>query len=345
MSVLHGRFVLLAWIAILVSGCSCSEQSEVTQTPIISVFESDAATGDGSEGGVRRSPGGDDIDPVVESVRFEPAKPASRTRIRAVPKISGRWTSVDYEWDVNGKRFGSNTGQVVLPVVSTGDTVSVRVVPVRGVQRGEEWLASVRIRNQSPLLLGLGIEPAEAEKADSSDTEMWRAVVRAEDPDGDSVEIEYRWSVNGAESRVRGEFFPAGDLARGDRLEVSVRAYDGRLWSPPARSGLIEVGNSPPTIVSRPPRPDALGNFRYQIRAEDSDGDLDFRFSLREGPEGMLIDERNGIVTWRPNTDQAGRHAIEIVVTDEGGAEATQSFSLALVRRSDADDPGPAAPR
>ncbi len=182
--------MLWAWSAFLFSGCSGSEQPEVAQTPIISVFASQAAAGDGGEAGDRRSPGEDDVDPVVESVRFEPAQPASRGRLRAVAKISGRWTSAEYEWDVNGQRFGSNTAQVVLPVIATGDTVSVRVVPVRGVQRGEEWLASVRIRNQSPILLGLGIEPAEAEKAGSSDTEMWRAVVRAEDPDGDSLEID-----------------------------------------------------------------------------------------------------------------------------------------------------------
>lgn len=335
MSVLRSSLPLWAWSAILFFGCSGSEQPKVAQTPLVSVLASDTVAGDGSEGGVRGSAAEEDVDPVVESVRFEPANPASRARIRAVAKITGRWTSVDYEWDVNGERFGANTGQVVLPVIATGDIVTVRVVPALGVQRGEEMEASVRVRNQRPMLLGLGIERAETEEAGSTDTKMWRAVVRAEDPDGDSLDIEYHWSVNGIESRVRGELFPAGDLTRGDRLEVSVRAYDGRLWSPPARSGQVEIGNSPPTIVSRPPRPDALGNFRYKIRAEDSDGDLNFSYSLREGPEGMLIDEINGIVSWRPNTDQAGRHAIEIVVTDEGGAESTQSFSIALVRRSD----------
>ncbi len=345
MSVLRSSFVLLAWSAILFSGCSGSEQPEVAQTPIISVFASQAAVGDGGEAGDRRSPGEDDVDPVVESVSFEPANPASRGRIRAVAKITGRWTSAEYAWDVNGRKFGSNTAQAVLPVIATGDVVSVRVVPIRGVQRGKARLASVRVRNQGPMILGLEIELTEAGKGGSSDTEMWRAVVRAEDPDGDQLEIEYRWSVNGVVSRVRGELFPAGDLTRGDRLEVSVRASDGRLWSPPAGSGQIQVGNSPPTIVSRPPRPDALGNFKYKIRAEDSDGDRNLRFSLRKGPKGMQIDEINGIVTWYPNTDQAGRHAIEIVATDEGGAEATQSFSLALISRSSADNPGPAAPR
>jgi hypothetical protein len=345
MSVLRSRFVLWAWSAFLFSGCSGSEQPEVAQAPIISVFASQAAAGDAGEAGDRRSPGEDDVDPVVESVRFEPAQPASRARLRAVVKISGRWTSAEFEWDVNGQTFASNTSQVVLPVIATGDIVSVRVVPVRGVRRGEEKVVSVRVRNQSPMLLGLQIERAEAGSASSSDAEMWRAAVRAEDPDGDPLEIEYRWSVNGVASRVRGELFPVADLTRGDRLEVSVRVFDGSVWSPPARSGQVEVGNSPPTIVSRPPRPDALGNFRYQIRAEDSDGDLNIRFSLRKAPQGMRIDEINGIVTWRPNTDQAGRHAIEVVATDEGGAESTQSFSLALVRRSDADNPGPAAAR
>ena len=59
----------------------------------------------------------------------------------------------------------------------------------------------------------------------------------------------------------------------------------------------------------------------------------------------MQIDDVSGIVRWEPNADQAGRHAVEIVVTDEGGAESSQSFSLALVQRTDDDESAPAAPR
>ncbi len=338
---------LLALGALLASGCSDSESPEAEGAPVLSVFETGRA-GQDDDGVVRRIPGDDaDADPVVESLRFEPADPVSRGRIRAMAEISGSWTSLEYQWDVNGEPLAANAAEVVLPVIAKGDAVTVRVVPVRGTRRGEARSWSVRVRNQPPILQGLSIEratldPFEAESDEAR--EMWRAAVRAEDPDGDEVEIQHRWFVNGRLSEIDGELFPVDRLVRDDRVEVEVRAFDGRVWSPPARSGEVTVGNSPPTIVSRPPRPDATGRFRYQVEVEDPDGDRSFRYALREGPQGMQIDELGGVVSWRPDSDQAGRHTVEIVVTDEGGAEASQSFSIALVARTE-DGPGPAAAR
>jgi hypothetical protein len=330
-------------------GCSDSTPPEAVSEPAFSIFDAaDAGEGGGAadSGAIRLVAGDDEANPVVESLSLEPKSPVSRGRVRALTGMSGRWTAMEYSWDINGVAFGGSSAEVVLPAVKTGDTISVEVVPVLGATRGAARTASVRVKNQPPMILGLGIEVADdADRNPLDDTEMWRAIARAEDPDGDSLRFEYRWFVNGKESDVNGEFFKVGDLARGDRLEVEVRASDGRVSSGPARSGEVEVGNSPPTIVSVPPRVDARGQFRYAIRAEDPDGDRRFRFSLRQAPKGMQIDDVSGIVRWEPNADQAGRHAVEIVVTDEGGAESSQSFSLALVQRTDDDESAPAAPR
>jgi Putative Ig domain len=337
--------VVLASILAVASGCSDSVSPEAEQTsPAFSAFTDKVA---GEEGDVTVSgrDASEDADPIVESVTFEPGVPVSRTRMRAVAKLTGRWTQVEYEWAINGEPYGGSSIEVVLPVLATGDTVSVRVVPIRGQVRGEAMSASATAKNQPPLMLGLSVEYAEDDGGSPGELENWRAVARAEDPDGDSVEFQYRWFVNGTASDVDDELFPAGELARGDRLSVEVRAYDGRAWSPVTSSGDIEVGNAPPTIVSTPPRVDARGQFRYQIKAEDPDGDTKLRFALREAPRGMQIDDINGIVRWEPDTEQAGRHRVEIVVTDEGGAESSQSFSLALVSRSDGEDSVPAAPR
>jgi len=345
----RGCWLGVLGVLVALVGCSDSTSPEAASGPAFSVF----GTADPGEGGsaadsgnIHRVAGDDDAKPIVESLSLEPKSPVSRGRVRAVTGMSGHWTAMDYSWTINGMAFGGRSAEVVLPVVKTGDTISVEVVPVLGGARGEARTASVTVKNQPPMILGLGIEIVdEADRSALADTEVWRAIARAEDPDGDSIQFEYRWFVNGQESEGDDELFSVGDLARGDRLEVEVRAFDGRVSSGPARSGEVEVGNSPPAIVSVPPRVDARGQFRYAVRAEDPDGDRRFRFSLREAPKGMQIDDVNGIVRWEPGTDQAGRHAVEIVVTDEGGAESSQSFSLALVQRTDDDGSVPAAPR
>jgi hypothetical protein len=57
----------------------------------------------------------------------------------------------------------------------------------------------------------------------------------------------------------------------------------------------------------------------------------------------MKIDEHSGLLTWRPEEDQAGRHEVVLVVRNAEGAETTQSFSIALVATTDEPAPGPAA--
>lgn len=339
---------VLRWMAAagsvlaLATGCSDDEQPEAAPAqPAFSVFAAEGAEAD-PDSALRTV--GEDIDPVVESLTLVPAVPETRARMRAVAKVTGRHTSIDYEWKLNGQPFGGSALEVVLPVIETGDTVEVRAIPIRGRVRGEGMTASVQARNQKPMILGLGVEYADDGDRHRLDGEVWKAVATAEDPDGDSVEISYRWYVNGQLADGEDEYFSATGLTRGDRVSVEVQAFDGRAWSGTTRSGAVQVGNAPPEIVSVPPRVDARGQFRYQIEVEDPDGDRGFRYSLRRSPRGMQIDEINGIVRWSPDTDQVGRHPVEVVVADEGGAESTQSFSLALVSQSE-DGPGPAAAR
>jgi hypothetical protein len=218
------------------------------------------------------------------------------------------------------------------------------VIPFRGTERGEALEVQTRVGNQKPQLRSLSIERVVADDGSAAGDETWRAAVVADDSDGDRLEIEYRWLVNGRESEIEDELYPATNLNRGDRIEVRARAFDGKVWSASVRSGEIEIGHSLPIIVSVPPRPDRTGFFRYRVKVKDTASERKLHFTLRTSPRGMQISESNGEVTWRPGLDQAGRHEVEIVVHDDAGGEATQAFRLALTSVDDSSS-GPAAPR
>jgi len=333
--------------ALLVAGCSESEAPVVTK-PVLSVFEleaSEASVAEEAKGSLDPATVRDfGDDPVVQRIEFEPREPESRERFEAIVGVSGDWSSLQYVWMRNGEKFGPNAAEVVLPRLSTGDVIAVRVTPYQGDRPGRGLVMDSPVRNQRPRLSALSIERVEASESSGAQDERWRGEVRADDPDGDAIEIEYRWIVNGETSEIEDEFFPASQLKKGDRIGLRARAFDGRAWSRAAHSGEIVIGNSLPVIVSAPPRPGANGFFSYAVRAKDT-GDVDeFRYSLRRSPRGMKIDESSGLVTWMPASDQAGRHEVEVVVHDRDGGEATQSFSLALVQSSETG-PGPAATR
>ena len=197
--------------------------------------------------------------------------------------------------------------------------------------------------NTAPSVTQVEVIRAEPESWSDSSAERWRAVAEGRDADGDSIRFSYRWILNGEETDENDEYFPMDRLVAGDRLQVQVTADDGVAQSVPLRSGSIEIGNRAPEIVSRPPRPDATGRFRYSIQAEDPDGETDLVFTLERGPEGMSIDSKSGLVTWQPTVSQAGQHEIEVGVHDSKGAKATQSFRIALIKQ--VGDAPPAAAR
>ena len=73
-----------------------------------------------------------------------------------------------------------------------------------------------------------------------------KAVVDANDPDGDPLRMHYTWTRNGRE--VQSSDKPVlylVDLAKGDRVELTVVATDGRNESAPSHAR-AKVGNRPP---------------------------------------------------------------------------------------------------
>jgi len=87
--------------------------------------------------------------------------------------------------------------------------------------------------------------------------------------------------------------------------------------------------NAAPSITSQPSGFDN-GEFRYQTRAEDPDGDRTLRYRLVQGPAGLSLDNMSGLAYWKPNADQAGRHRIRIRVEDQKGGSDEQLFDLSL---------------
>jgi hypothetical protein len=89
-----------------------------------------------------------------------------------------------------------------------------------------------------------------------------------------------------------------------------------------------EVRNLPPVITSTPRRSAALEEtYQYQVTARDYEGD-ELTYSLERFPAGMSMDPDTHLITWDPDETQAGEHTVTIVVTDEPGGRATQTFIL-----------------
>jgi hypothetical protein len=279
--------------------------------------------------------------PRVASLRFEPAEPQPGEELSVIANTAGAagGSSLEYHWRVRGRAVGSEGARILLPELRRGDAVEVSVLVRRGELRGEPVSLMARVANRAPRIRDLRLHQQQA----GQEEERWVADVQADDPDADEVSFEYSWLLNGRPTDETGDSFPAARLKRGDRLNLRVVVSDGDERSPAAESGEISVANAAPEILSKPPRLDASGVFRYALEAKDPDGDRSLRFELVEGPSGMNLDPMSGELVWTPELDQAGRHRIEVAVDDRHGGRSTQVFILPIVVKSEEPGASPAA--
>lgn len=107
---------------------------------------------------------------------------------------------------------------------------------------------------------------------------------------------------------------------------------DSKLNSDPATS-LVTVSAKPmvnhnPQITSSPLTTATVGNlYSYILQASDADNDT-LSYALTTFPSGMTVNSQSGLISWAPNTNQAGSQSVSVTVTDGKGGSDSQSFSI-----------------
>src|SRR5512135_2145006 len=98
----------------------------------------------------------------------------------------------------------------------------------------------------------------------------------ATDPDGDALSYRWAWLLDGADTGVQGDRFPASLLRRGALLTVRAVASDGELTGP-AAAVQARVADTPPDAPRVSLEPAEPGRADVEARldapAMDPDGD------------------------------------------------------------------------
>lgn len=250
-----------------------------------------------------------------------------------------------YVWRVNGRDLTGGDEMINLENLVRGDRLEVTVSAFDGKAPAVSKTLAVTLGNQAPVVRSIRIAFSDGEAAQSG---VLVATPNAIDADDDALTYVYRWSANDEEVEGARETFDTRPYKHGDYFQVTVIANDGELDSHPVTSDPIEMPNRPPEIVSTPPSVNEAGEFRYQVKAEDPDGDRLLRYSLGQGPEGMTVDSISGEVFWKPSEKQTGTHTVIIAVKDNQGTVGMQEFRLDIrlsePAPSETVQPAPAEP-
>jgi hypothetical protein len=233
--------------------------------------------------------------------------------------------SQEFRWELSGAVLPASGAEIELRGAAKGDALEVEVTASDGRATSEPARAATTVANRRPVLENVALQPI----GSVLPGQPALATPVASDPDGDSVEFRYRWTVNQATVETPEEAsFPTVGLSPGDEIRVQVVASDGESESDAVWSGVLLVGNGAPEIVSTPSAVASGQPFRYRVEARDPEGDRSLRYQLRKGPEGMSLNPVLGELHWQPRADQTGTHQVEIAVEDSRGARVVQAFEL-----------------
>jgi len=162
----------------------------------------------------------------------------------------------------------------------------------------------------------------------------FRAVISAEDPDGDNINYIYQWKHNDSDivGATEETLEWSDNFSKGDKITIEVIPYDDYAQGIWRSEGSFNIPNSPPSITSKPSGAISNGQFTYNVEAQDPDEDK-LNYSLKDAPEGMQISD-TGEITWKYTNDDIGDHNIVIIVNDGDGGETYQELSIKIEAQS-----------
>ena len=264
---------------------------------------------------------------AIAAVRILPERPTPQSTLEAQVRFSGgQPEQVAYQWLRNGTPLpGAIVATLKGEQLRKGDFITVQV-RIGQPGRGEEAKSdAVVIGNTPPVVDWVEINPRQPTSSDTLE-----AVVSGKDRDQDQLIYAYSWAVNG--EKAIGQNVPSLDkryFRRGDRVQLAATPFDGTDWGKEVTGAGVTIRNSPPTIVSTPPERFESLSYRYQVQAEDADGDP-LRFSLRGNvPSGMKIDEATGVLEWQMAVPkEATTWEYDVVAQDPEGLKSVQKITL-----------------
>ena len=341
---LFGNSLACGLAALALAVMACGDGGRVTQgrAPATAGEDAAAATQPAAPQPVAPAKPSPAAGLAIWDLEFEPESPTVLTqRLRVVAETRGmRSPSLECEWQVDRQPVGSSGDTISLSGLEKGQLIEVSVVAKSAGKRSDPAQLSTRIANAPPTVSRLDRSSDDPIVTNSSVS----VIAKGRDADGDDISFQYEWSVNGKVVRERSRTLKTRRVRRGQRIQVAVVAFDGESKSEAFVSPEWTVVNSPPKIVSSPGAPSSDGAFRYQLLAEDPDGDQLFEYRVENAPAGMRLDESSGTLTWSPSEDQVGSFRVTMFVSDGKGGTTGQQLEINVGDAGGDESPAAAAP-
>lgn len=220
--------------------------------------------------------------PTAPEVAITPAAPRTADGLTAlIVRVS---TDLErdpityrYAWTVDGRPTAFVGAVLPRTATTRGQRWSVTVTPYDSLGPGRPTTASVTIENSAPGAAGLVLLPTPAYEGDT----VYCLASTTWDDDGDRVDLNYAWEVNGVDAGVSSVGIDSSHWRRGDDVVCLATPTDGVASGALVRSDAIVISNSTPRVIPSsltisPPNPTEASTLVCSWTGfVDADGDAD----------------------------------------------------------------------
>jgi hypothetical protein len=211
-------------------------------------------------------------------------------------------------WVINNDTIESKTKKEVQAKTSTDMTISDASISP----------------DEKKQIFTHGVKNAKLTLESVDGQDVMKVLVQHKAPEG-SMWI-YEWTKNnepyGKGDNVRG-------FKRGDSIAVKILPFDGENYGA-AKIFATEIKNTPPRIAESQSATFEGNKLTYHLKAIDADGDT-LTYSLVEGPPGVTVDQKSGVITWLNVPEDQKKLDLKIKINDGHNGEiiypATVNFT------------------
>jgi hypothetical protein len=174
-------------------------------------------------------------------------------------------------WFINGDLVGEESSQS-LNDYTRGDQVYCTLTAFDGLEEGNtERSETLTIQNASPVVDSVIIGPEDPINGTLIEAE----ITGITDVDGDEVDLDYVWLVNGKDVSHR-SYLIGDDLVRGQTVQLEITPSDPSTMGSPVLSNTLNVVNTPPIVLTldlSPTAPTTNTSIKAQTTTTDPDKD------------------------------------------------------------------------
>jgi hypothetical protein len=144
-----------------------------------------------------------------------------------------------------------------------------------------------------------------------------------QDKAGEGITWVYEWTKN---NQPFGRGDSTKDFKRGDNVAVKIMPFDGKNYGNP-KVLTTEIKNTTPRVVEDKSATFDGKQLSYKVKATDADGDS-LTYFLMEGPPGMTIDPKNGIITWSGVPENQQKLDLKVKISDGHNGEIVYPLTV-----------------